>query len=288
MEDCLSVHLPVDRASIKYGIKMRYNQHHRSPLWLSDTVEPSQLRQLQSQLLQRNQYDDQYWRRHFPTTDLYQVVDANMPSDVKRIWNRSGYPGNTPTSREFHFTRYFPMATFYFISWILQTSPRQVVDLGCGANLFKRMVPGLIGIDPVHPAADICDYVDKDFVRGHLDHFDAVMAINSLHFVGLEQFSSVIDDVFSMLAPGGRAFVTFGLDQMVSHTSDRCWHDIFGKAATETSLSEVVTHLDAMLQLRQHQFLVVDQYFFVQDELGPIMLGNPIDGNIRLVMERPL
>jgi hypothetical protein len=180
------------------------------------------------------------------------------------------------------------MATFYFIWWVLQTSPRQVVDLGCGANLFKGMIPGLVGIDPVHPAADICDYVDKDFVEGHQDHFDSIMAINSLHFVGLEKFSSVIDDVLSMLAPGGRAFVTFGLDQMVSHTSDLHWNNIFGKKDTDTSLTEVIVHLDSIIRQRQHQFVVVDQYFFVQDDLGAIMLGNPIDGNLRLVMEKSL
>jgi hypothetical protein len=263
-----------------------YNQVYRNHSWLADTADPGTIRKTQSNLLQIDPYQEQRWRDAFTVSQWYRDIRERLPSDVKEIWTRSGLPGNNPTSREFHFNRYFQMSTFYFIWHILKNSPPTVFDLGCGGNLFRDLVPNLTGIDPYHPGADINDLVDEDFIRGHQAHFDSVMAINSLHFRGLDQFGRILDDFHSMLKPGGMGFITFGLGVMVDHTSDDAWHEIFNLEPINTSASSVITWIDTQLRDLALDLHVIDQYYFNNLDTGDVVLSNPIDGNIRVVMRR--
>lgn len=264
-----------------------YNKIHRNHSWLMGTATPGEIRHTQTKLLQIDPYNETVWREQFSNSSWYHDVRSKLPADVHEIWSRSALPGNTPTSREFHFNRYFAMSTLYFINQVLKLQPPQVIDLGCGGNLFRGLVPGLVGIDPYHPSADINDFVDEDFVRGHQAQFDAALAINSLHFRGLDQLPNILQDFYSMLAPGhGMGFVTFGLGVMVDHTSDKAWQDLFGKPAADTTASEVMLWADQVLRNLSWDLHVVDQYYFNQLDIGDVILSNPVDGNIRLVVRR--
>ena len=263
-----------------------YNRVYRNHTWLMNSIDPNTMRQLQSELLQIDPYNEQRWHDAFATTQWYRDIRQRLPADITEIWLRSSLPGNTPTSREFHFNRYFAMSTFYYIWHILQHRPDKVVDLGCGGNLFCDLVPGIIGIDPYHPNANINDFVDEDFVRGHQAQFDSAMAINSLHFCGLDQFGQTLEDFYSMLRPGGMGFITFGLGVMVDHTSDAAWHDIFHQDANHTTASSVITWVDQQLRNLACDLHVVDQYYFNHLDIGDVVLSNPVDGNIRIVMRR--
>lgn len=263
-----------------------YNHRHRDHSWLIQNLDPARIRQVQESLLQINPYQEQQWHTTFGASTWYQDIVSRLPSDTVLIWNRGAVPTNVPTSREFHFTRYFAMSTFYYIQHLVRDDEHSIVDLGCGGNLFRGLVPRLVGIDPYHPAADINDFVDQDFVSGHRDHFSAVMAINSLHFRGLDQFAPVLRDFYSMLAPGGVGLVTFGLGVMVDHTSDAAWHDIFSRPAPETTADTVMTWVDQQLRELAWDFLVVDQYYFNHVDVGGVILSNPVDGNIRIVIRK--
>ena len=250
------------------------------------SADSNTVRRLQSNLLQINPYDQDAWQQQFADSDWYHHIRSRLPVELYEIWDVSAMPGNQPTSREFHFNRYFSMSTFYYISHVLKKQPRQVIDLGCGSNLFRGLVPGLVGLDPYHPAADINDYVDDDFVRGHQAQFEAAMAINSLHFCALDDWPNRLQDFYSMLAPGGMGFVTFGLGVMIERTSDEHWLNIFNKTPDQTSISDVILWTDQVLRSLDWNLHVVDQHYFSRFNIGDVLLNNPIDGNIRIVMEK--
>jgi hypothetical protein len=55
----------------------------------------------------------------------------------------------------------------------------QVLDVGCGDNLFKDRIPNLLGIDPANPRADI-QVTIEDFVPDR--KFDVAFCLGSINF----------------------------------------------------------------------------------------------------------
>ena len=75
---------------------------------------------------------------------------------------------------------------FYYINMLYDNNPQSVVDVGCGECTWKRWFPNIIGFDPnvsEFSQADFVDFFDKDFSLGHPQHYDAGMAICSIHFI---------------------------------------------------------------------------------------------------------
>lgn len=66
------------------------------------------------------------------------------------------------------------------VAEIKSKNPKYVLDIGCGYNEFKGLIPNLIGIDIVNPKADlVCDLMDTPF---HEESFDVAMALGSINF----------------------------------------------------------------------------------------------------------
>ena len=262
---------------------MLYDKSQRDPRWL-EQVDLMKFRLFVQSLHQINPYNEVTWRNEFTTTDLYKQIKNQLSDDCLEIWTTSGIPGNSPTPREKQFNRYWNFNTFYYL-YPLVFADDVVYDLGCGGNLFKPFFKNLIGIDPFHPNADIDDLCDDDFVKGHNQFFANVFAINSLHFVSLHKFSQTIDDFYSMLTPDGLGYISFGLAQMIALTTDQEWLEIFGKSAEATSLFDVVGYVDNVLRGMKYNFKIIDQNYFLQHDFR-LILGNEIDGNIRLLIQR--
>jgi|688.fasta_scaffold00284_57 hypothetical protein len=263
---------------------MLYDKYVRDPSWLK-AIDVEQFRTFFKTLKLKNPYHEDYWHKYFPTTDLYKHIKSKLAPTTKEIWTSSGQPGNTPTPRENQLNSYWTFNTFYYIEDLLKFDG-PIYDLGCGGNLLKPFVDNIIGIDPFHPDADIGDICDEGFVAGHQNYFDRLIAINSLHFCALDKFSSTVDDFYSMLKPGGVGYVTFSLANMVALTSDSGWNTIFNKHPDQTNLIDVVTYLESCIQAMPYNFHIVDQNYFVQRDYGQLIIGNEVDGNIRLVVQR--
>lgn len=91
------------------------------------------------------------------------------------------------------------------IAEINSMNPKHVLDVGCGANIFKQYIPNVIGIDIVNTNADIvCDILDLDFPD---NYFDAIIAFTSLQFGDLENTYENFRILTAMLAEGGKMFV---------------------------------------------------------------------------------
>jgi len=114
----------------------------------------------------------------------------------------------------------FSAIPFYYIEWLQEINPKNVYDLGCGWNIFKKYYPNIIGIGAEDPSgdqyyADIHDYVDDDYIQGHQEYFESVFSINALHFIPLSDIRKRVLDFASMIKPGGRGWLALNAYQMI-------------------------------------------------------------------------
>jgi hypothetical protein len=58
----------------------------------------------------------------------------------------------------------------------------KVIDVGCGINPFKGVIPNLIGIDPAFPEADFQLSLEDFVKRGVLQRFNVAFCLGSINF----------------------------------------------------------------------------------------------------------
>jgi len=130
---------------------------------------------------------------------------------VKTHFNRSPY---TKDRFETH-----SHSSENLVPFINKLNPKFCIDIGCGQNNFKGLIPNVIGIDVAdYPEADINMGIEEVHELGIFGHnsADVVMALGSLNFgtwdLIVKQFGLAIDWV----KPGGVFIVRVRLreDQM--------------------------------------------------------------------------
>lgn len=220
-------------------------------------------------------YDPQRWQQQFQRSDLYQRIAADFDEiTFSSIWEGFGHgtPRQHWADRSLWRTK-FSAVPFYYLEFLTQRNPSEIYDLGCGWNIFKRYIPNIVGVgaeDPNGPDfyADIHDFVDSDYVRGHQNYFESVFSICALHFFPLSEIRQRVIDFASMIRPGGRGWLALNALRMIE--LDR-----------------------KFLQLEQHELESwirgeLDQLPFTvlsfDIDLGRLESG--MDGNIRIVVER--
>jgi hypothetical protein len=78
-----------------------------------------------------------------------------------------------------------------------------VIDIGCGRNLFKPLLPNLIGVDP---ATDEADY-KIPFLEFDTDQkFDVALCLGSVQFGTLDNIKEHLYKINSLLTPNGRIY----------------------------------------------------------------------------------
>ena len=94
----------------------------------------------------------------FKTTEVYKKLLCDY-TEEKLVWHKFFYIGTTIKSiTETHVTprptwkEEFSAAVFYYLLPLLEKNPQTIYDLGCGANMFKRYLPNVIGIGEETPA----------------------------------------------------------------------------------------------------------------------------------------
>ena len=173
----------------------------------------------------------------------------------------------------------FSVAPLYYLDFLLKKNPQVVVDIGCGANIFKRIIPCIHGIDPTpdNPYADEFGTFDSEFSQAHKDEYESVFAINSVHFVSLVDFEKRLLEFINIVKPGGRGFVTFNAARMLERTSKEEFKQLF--VNTEVTPQTITDYVCGIIQNISVKFLVIDLY--INKEMSEIM-----NGNIRLVFEK--
>lgn len=79
----------------------------------------------------------------------------------------------------------------------------RVLDVGCGRNPFKGLIPNLVGIDPAFDEADVKCTIEE-FSTTEL--FDVAFCLGSINFGNAEQIEQQIAMVAKLLKPQARIF----------------------------------------------------------------------------------
>jgi hypothetical protein len=173
----------------------------------------------------------------------------------------------------------FSVAPLYYLDFLLEKNPTSIIDIGCGANIFKRIIPCVHGIDPIpdNSAADEIGSFDNEFSQAHKDEYESVFSINAIHFISLIDFEKRMLEFINIVKPGGRGFVTFNVTRMLERTSKEEFQQLFGD--TVVDIQTITDYVRDVIQNISVKFLVIDLY--IDKEMNEIM-----NGNIRLVFEK--
>jgi SAM-dependent methyltransferase len=83
-------------------------------------------------------------------------------------------------------------------------TPELVLDLGCGANLYKAHIPNLIGLEAVTKEADVTGLIeDLPFDNNSTD---VCICMGSVNFGSHELINAQLDEIQRVTRPGGRAY----------------------------------------------------------------------------------
>jgi hypothetical protein len=97
-------------------------------------------------------------------------------------------------------------------------SGERVIDIGCGTNPFKGLIPNLVGIDPAFDQADYRVTVE-DFET--TEKFDVAFCLGSINFGNRGEIEKQISKVVSLLKPDARIYWRCNPGQQ-DHPSDEC------------------------------------------------------------------
>lgn len=224
-----------------------------------------------------NPYNQEIFESEFKKTELYNQLLKEY-NDITFAHHQPIYFNSiqrTQTPRQYCSKSLFSAVPFYYINYLTQQNPEEIYDLGCGYNIFKKYIPNIIGIGAENPAsdhfyADIHDYVDDDFIKGHQNYYESVFSINALHYIPLTHLRQVVVDFMSMIKPNGMGFLALNLQRMI----DR---DETFKNSSEEELE---------IYIREQLYNVPAEYKVFDVNLES--LDNYMDGNIRLVCHKTI
>jgi len=198
-------------------------------------------------------------------------------NDFRKIyqWSNELHEHSTPRYRLI--SGVIPCASFYYLNKLLETSPSEIADIGCGMNFFKDILPGVTGIDGTGKWADVNDVFDDDFVRGHTNSFLCAFSIDALHFIPITDFHKRVMDFSNIITPNGRGYLAMNAARMIETTDKKVIRELF---STEVPASEQISdYIDQQIKMLPLKFLVIDN--LIMEEYDDY-----VDGNIRLVFER--
>ena len=103
-----------------------------------------------------NPYPEQEYSAKFKQTELYRQLAADFDHvALAKFYFTSPHLNTDATPRQMigsYSTRDFSACIFYYIDFLTKTNPTQIVDLGCGWNIFKKYIPNVIGIGAENPS----------------------------------------------------------------------------------------------------------------------------------------
>ena len=210
--------------------------------------------------------------------------------DYKIITDAYGL-GYCNTPRRSMLTPACNAASFYYLVPLLESNPQSIVDVGCGFNFFKLLIPNLIGLDATDQA-DINRYFDQKWANANLEKFDAAFSMNALHFVPLNSFVDTVHLFSSIIRPGGKGYISFNVLRMVERSSQELLtaiglstprpiiglstpRPIYEPAESKSLEDYIVNEIDKI----KLKLLIVDVLISKQ-------IDEPGDGNIRIVFEK--
>ena len=170
---------------------------------------------------------------------------------------------------------------YYYIKFLMEKNPKTILDLGCGSNVFKPFLHGIVGMDAdPDAAADIHDFFDEEYTQGHIHAYDSVISINAIHFSAIDTISKRLIWISKLVRPGGAAFVSFNLETWLMYSNLELIKKLFGDFP---KFDDVINYVyDQILATKLH-LVVMDWPCLHITEHSTIRDG--LNGNIRLVID---
>jgi trans-aconitate methyltransferase len=199
-------------------------------------------------------------------------------SDLVLDYQYSSYK----TPRENSVNKKLSVTPLWYLQFLANESPTQIVDIGCGGNFFKSILKKLFdievhGIDPYSNDADEIALFDSDFSRKNTNKYSSVFSINALHYVPLASLSNRIKEFHNVVAPGGYGFLALNSARMLEFSDQKWLVDMFD------------TNLPEPLQVQNYvsnELVALDIDFLVKDLIIVQTPDEYMDGNIRLVFKK--
>lgn len=237
---------------------------------------------------QLNPIDTEKWWQEFQQSPQFAVSKTSYDyfiksyqemTIVKAAWHDTVYDLPRKVCEQH---RVFDISPHYYIKFLLDICPEKFVDIGCGENVFKKIYPNIVGIDS-DPTSnfDIFDHLDNDFVAGHLECFDAIISINTIHFSPIDTVKDRLLWIKEMLKPNGRAFISTNLETWLMYTDKQ----------RSLSLFDGIPNLENLVQYVHQQVMDTGASFLVIDY--PVLkyshestIRDDYNGNLRWVFEK--
>ena len=227
--------------------------------------------------MNKNAYVEQDFIERFSKTDTYQQLIADYDAVT---FDKNFIFDDVPSPRQ-HFgdkkkQTKFSAVPFYYLEFLTKHKPKEIYDLGCGWNIFKKYIPNIIGVNPIFGNnkfnffADIEGIVNDLYIAEHQNYFESVFSINALHFRPLSNVKNIIEGFYSMVKLGGTGFLALNTGRMIERDSEKFGH-LSNIEINEFVIEEIKsTNID---------FDVIDLTIIDTKDDG-------MDGNIRLVFTR--
>ena len=212
------------------------------------------------------------FKEEFSQTDIFK----QLTQDYDEVsWEEN--PVAALTTRYILANRIFAACPFFYLKYLTELNPTTIYDIGCGPNMFKKYIPNIIGIDPNHEDyRDLPGVFDSTFASEHENEFQAAFAFNSIHFAPIADINQRIRDFIKVIKPGGRGVITINssVPHIITPVKVQYQMGINNFMDTFNKLIETI-------ELPNVDILVCD----FQDIGKP---GNEINGDIRIVFEKPI
>jgi len=219
-----------------------------------------------------NPYDPIKFEKKFQKTALYKQLQNEYDLVYfSHVWYKI-YSLITP--RQLFGESFFSAIPFYYLEYLTAQNPKEIYDLGCGWNIFKKYISNIVGIgaedNEKYFYGDIYDYIDDNFVNGHQNYFESVFSINALHFIPLSDIRKRVVDFISMIKPGGYGFLALNVKRMIERDSK----------FENYSVPDLEKYIRAELYDVPAEYKVFEVNLEILDEW--------MDGNIRLICHKTI
>lgn len=227
-----------------------------------------------------NPYNPINFKEEFSKTHLHETIRNDFElvlygDDWDEVVN-----GRTP--RQIAATGAISVKCFYYLKFLTEKNPKNIYDLGCGWNFFKRYIPNIIGIGAEDNSrecfyGDLYDKFDDTFVGKYQNYFESIFSINALHFSPLWNLKKIILDFVSIIKPGGQGFLSLNLARMKELSQNKFDH---------FSVSDFDQYVRDQLVEIPVKYLCIDIDFEKHHNNWHSGMNEAMDGNIKLVFEK--
>jgi hypothetical protein len=238
-------------------------------------------------------YNETEFRDRFQQTEIYQQLSQDFDHisfDNTVDWDLP------PTPRERLATRrqsLFSAVSFYYLEFLTKHNPKQILDIGCGANYFKRYIPNIVGmgaepLDNYFYRGDVHGEFNHDWAQANQGKLESFFSICSLHFVPLNDLRQRMLEIASTLAPNGRAYIAMNTARMCERM---WWHQpsekhLFGQSVDVHTADRIIREQLSNMPFTYEVFdidITVSCHKDRRDDYCP-KFDNMVDGNIRMVI----